>query len=132
MMADETITGEKNTPIEYPSGKNLSWEVISDIKNEVPDQEIIAKLESTSDLMMALWGELRDGLHTLRYVPLHHAASQDREMLLHFLLHHRPSPEYVNLVNDNFYTALRYAKRSRLLHIVEILQNAGAHEEFPD
>jgi hypothetical protein len=53
-------------------------------------------------------------------------------MLLHFLLHHRPSPEYVNLVNDNFYTALRYAKRSRLPHIIEILQNAGAHEEFPD
>ncbi len=125
MMMEERYI---NAP--YPGGAAVNREILADIDNELPDEEIINKLRSTPDLMMALWGE--GDLTQLRYVPLHHAASRGRQLLLEFILAHRAYPELVNLTNDNYFTALRYANRSNLPHIVAMLNEAGATEDLPN
>jgi hypothetical protein len=114
----------------YPAGAAVNRPLLADIDHNMSDQEIIGKLQSTPDLMMALWGE--GDLNTLRYVPLHHAASRGRQYLLEFILANRAYPELVNLMNDNYFTALRYAHRSNLPHIASILTSAGAIEELPN
>lgn len=114
--------------IKYTDGANLSKEVLADLNNDLPDAEIIRKLQEVEDLSIALWGE---GDWTVpRYAPLHHAASRGRVELLQFILTNRPSEQFVNLVNDNHFTALRYATRNGLESIQTILLACGAEEEL--
>lgn len=116
-----------NTP--YPANANINLEVLSDLNNQLSDDEIIAKIQVLPDLLSALWGEGDASLR--RYVPMHHAAAHGREKLLLFLLQTLPSPDLVNLENDNYFTALRYANRSNLPTIADLLINCGAVEELP-
>lgn len=119
-----------NTP--YPQGVAINREILSDIDHSLPDEEIIIKLQSTGDLMTALWGDMNDA-HTLRYIPLHHAASRGRQLLVDFILSNATySPALVNIMNDNYFTALRYANRGSFSHIISMLESAGATEEFPN
>eukprot|EP01103_Thecamoeba_quadrilineata_P003516 TRINITY_DN13284_c0_g1_i1.p1 TRINITY_DN13284_c0_g1~~TRINITY_DN13284_c0_g1_i1.p1 ORF type:complete len:150 (-),score=10.64 TRINITY_DN13284_c0_g1_i1:23-472(-) len=111
----------------YQSGVNLNRFVLDDIKKGIPDEQIIEKIRAVCDynLDIALWGT-QEG----RYIPLHHAASHGREVLTRFILTRMTDPRYINMENDNFLTALRYARRENYPNIVRILMDAGATEPF--
>jgi hypothetical protein len=113
----------------YPTECKVNREALDDLNNDVSDDEIIAKYLALPDLRLALWGN--EDASVPQYVVLHHAASRGREKLLRFILENRPSEEFVNVANENFYTALRYAHRNNLPNIVEILLEHGAVEPLP-
>lgn len=114
---------------EYPTDQQVNREGLEDLNNGLSDEEMITKLKALPDLQLALWGN--DEMSPKRYVLLHHAASRGREQLLMFILENRPKEEFVNLENDNCYTALRYAHRNNLPNITQILVDHGAVEELP-
>jgi hypothetical protein len=112
----------------YPTNCKVNRPALDDLNNDVSDDVIIAKFLALPDLRLALWGN--EEASVPQYVVLHHAASRGREKLLRFILENRPSQEFVNVVNDNFLTALRYAHRNNLPNIIEILLENGAVETF--
>lgn len=110
----------------YTSGVNINREFLDDLNNGLSDEEILAKLEALADLPIALW-------ENDSYIPLHHASSRGRERLVLFILQHVvPGQDCINIMNDNFLTALRYARRNKNAEVERILLENGAVEPYPD
>ena len=120
---------DATTAYEMPTdGQSISRAILHDLNIQVSEEDDICKLKMMPDLSLALWGKESS---QRQYVPLHHAASRGKSLLLEFILAQRSPAGQVNIMNENDFTALRYAHRSELPHIVKILVDAGAVENYP-